>query len=51
MLILTRRVDGAMKLGADVSVTVLGARRNRVRIVIGEPKSVSILREEIYSQR
>ena len=51
MLILPCRVDEAMKLGEDVSVTVLGVWRNQVLIVIGEPKSVSIHREEIYSQR
>ena len=48
MLILTRRVGEAMKLGEDITVTVLGIRGNQVRIGIDAPKSVSIQREEIY---
>ena len=48
MLILTRRVGEAMKLGEDITVTVLGVRGNQVRIGIDAPKSVAIQREEIY---
>ena len=49
MLILTRRVGEAMKLGEDITVTGLGVRGNQVRIGIDAPKSVAIQREEIYS--
>ena len=49
MLILTRRVGEAMKLGEDITVTVLGVRGNQVRIGIDAPKSVAIQREEIYT--
>ena len=49
MLILTRRVGEAMKLGEDITVTVLGDRGNQVRIGIDAPKAVAIQREEIYS--
>ena len=49
MLILTRRVGEAMKLGEEITVTVLGVRGNQVRIGIDAPKSVAIQREEIYS--
>ena len=49
MLILTRRVGEALKLGEDTTVTVLGVRGNQVRIGIDAPKSVAIQREEIYS--
>ncbi len=49
MLILTRRVGEALKLGEDITVTVLGVRGNQVRIGIDAPKSVAIQREAIYS--
>ena len=49
MLILTRRVGEAMKLGEEITVTVLGVRGNQVRIGIDAPKLVAIQREEIYS--
>ena len=49
MLILTRRVGEALKLGEDITVTVLAVRGNQVRIGIDAPKSVAIQREEIYS--
>ncbi|GIS89210.1 MAG: aspartokinase [Gammaproteobacteria bacterium] len=48
MLILTRRVGEALKLGEDITVTVLGVREsssNRHRCA----KVVAIQREEIYS--
>ena len=47
MLILTRRVGEAMKLGEDITVTVQGVRGNQVRIGIDAPKSASIQCEEI----
>ena len=49
MLILTRREGEALKLGEDITVTVLGVRGNQVRIGIDAPRSVAIQREEIYS--
>ena len=49
MLILTRRVGEAMKLGEEIAVTVLGVRGNQVRIGIDAPKSVTTQREEIYN--
>ena len=45
MLILTRRVGEAMKLGEEITVTVLGVRGNQVRIGIDAPKSVAIQRD------
>ena len=50
MLILTRRVGESLKIGDDVTITVLSVRGHQVRIGIDAPKDVSVHREEIYAK-
>lgn len=50
MLILTRRVGENLKIGENVTVTVLGVKGNQVRVGIDAPKSVPVHREEIYER-
>ena len=50
MLILTRKVGETLKIGDDVSVTVLGIKGGQVRIGIAAPNDVPIHRQEIYDR-
>lgn len=50
MLILTRRINEALRIGDDVSITVLEIKGNQVRLGINAPKEVSVHREEIYKR-
>ena len=50
MLILTRKVGEALKVGEDVTVTVMAVKGNQVRIGINAPKDVAVHREEIYEK-
>ena len=50
MLILTRRVGETLKVGDEVSVTILGVRGSQIRIGITAPKGINVCREEIYQK-
>ncbi len=50
MLILTRRVGEVLRIGDDVSITILGVKGNQVRIGIDAPKDVAVHRDEIYQR-
>jgi carbon storage regulator len=50
MLILTRRVGESLRIGDEVSVTVLEVNGNQVRLGIDAPKDVPVHREEIFQR-
>ena len=50
MLILTRRLGEKLRIGDDVTVTILGVKGMQVRIGIDAPRDVMVNREEIYQR-
>lgn len=51
MLILSRRTSETVKIGDDVTLTVLGVKGNQVRIGIEAPKNVAVHREEVFERK
>jgi carbon storage regulator len=47
MLILSRRVGESVKIGDDVSITVLRVKGNQVRLGVNAPRSIAVQREEM----
>ena len=50
MLVLTRRANQSVMIGADVFVTVLEVRGDQVRLGISAPRSVAVHREEVFRE-
>ena len=48
MLILTRRIGENLRIGTNVTVTILGVKGNQVKVGIDAPKSLPVHREELY---
>ena len=47
MLVLSRRENKRIRIGPDVTVTVLSIRRQQVRLGIEAPKEIRVLRDEL----
>ncbi|NQU42034.1 carbon storage regulator CsrA [bacterium] len=50
MLILTRKSGESIRIGDDISVSVIEIRGNQVRLGISAPRSVTVHRQEVYEQ-
>lgn len=48
MLVLTRKIGESIRIGDDVTVTVLGDSGRPVRLGIDAPGEVTVHREEVY---
>jgi carbon storage regulator len=47
MLILTRRIGESLKIGSDITVTVITVKGQQVRIGVTAPKAIPVHREEV----
>ncbi len=50
MLVLARKKGQVIKLGADITITVVDIRGDTVRIGIDAPRTVPVHRLEIYAE-
>lgn len=50
MLVLSRRIGEILRIGDDVSVTVLNITGSQVRLGIAAPKDIPVHREEVYER-
>lgn len=48
MLVLTRKLQEAIKIGHDIEITVLAVEGDQVKLGINAPRNVEIHRKEIY---
>ena len=50
MLVLSRKAEQSLMLGSEITLTVLAIDGDRVKLGIRAPRSVSVLRQELYDQ-
>ena len=50
MLILTRRIGEKLKIGDQITLTVLGLHGRQVRLGIAAPKTVPVHRKEVFER-
>jgi carbon storage regulator len=50
VLVLSRKPEQTLLLGADIAVTVLSIDGDRVKLGINAPRHVAVLRQEIFDQ-
>jgi carbon storage regulator len=51
MLILTRRPQETIRVGEDITITILAIEGNKVRVGIAAPRNIVVDREEIYERK
>jgi carbon storage regulator len=47
MLVLTRKTNQSITIGADIEITVLSVSGDKVRIGIEAPRDISVFRREV----
>ncbi|MBR4373372.1 MAG: carbon storage regulator CsrA [Treponema sp.] len=48
MLILSRKVDEKIKIGTDITITLIGISGDQVKIGVDAPKNVKVFRQEVF---
>lgn len=50
MLVLSRKLDQRIKIGEDIEIVVVSISGDAVRLGIEAPRSVKVLRSEVYAE-
>lgn len=48
MLILSRKIDEKIKIGEDITITLIDVHGDQVKIGVEAPKHVKVFRQEVY---
>ena len=48
MLILARKIDEKIKIGNDITITLISVQGDQVKIGVEAPKNVKVFRQEVY---
>lgn len=48
MLILSRKIDEKIKIGDDITITLIDIRGEQVKIGVEAPKNVKVFRQEVF---
>lgn len=49
MLILTRKTNEKIKIGTDITLTIIEVRGDQVKIGVEAPKNVKVFRQEVFN--
>lgn len=50
MLILSRKVDEKIKIGNDITLTIIEVKGEQVKIGVEAPKNVKVFRQEVFEE-
>ncbi len=49
MLILSRKTDQQIKIGEDITLTIIEIKGDQVKIGVEAPKEIKVFRQEVFS--
>ncbi|MCR5494046.1 MAG: carbon storage regulator CsrA [Treponema sp.] len=49
MLILSRKTDQSIKIGDDITITIIELHGDQVKIGVEAPRSVKVFRQEVFN--
>ncbi|MCR4579338.1 MAG: carbon storage regulator CsrA [Treponema sp.] len=49
MLILSRKIDEKIKIGEEITITIIDVHGDQVKIGVEAPKNVKVFRQEVFN--